>query len=300
MKTYFSKRHRDAIKNKLFPLSFTRATRCSICRILNQYSGWGGWDNSENFTFESATEALKTFYGKTELEAFDDTGSRTPTNFSGLIEKGYPGEVIDAIEAWFDQKTKYEKECEKELNELLAMNLSPWRFINGEAILVNSDYLHSEVRAKTLRLLREGTTFGALEEFQGAIHDLQSGETKDAVVKAHKSVESVMKTALGTDEHLTFGKLLRNLIESGIIPKYYEEFLIHFDKLALGAVKERNRPGTGHGQGSTPTEVPKTLAEFAVNLAGSLNLFIIQHWIELKSEKSEIESAIEIDEDIPF
>lgn len=277
-----------------------RTTRCSICRILNNYSSWGGWNDTENYTFDLATEALKTFYGKNELEAFDDSGSRTPTDFGGLIEKGYPGEVIDAIEAWFDQKPKYEKECEKELNELLAMNQSPWRFINGEAILVNSDYLHSEVRAKTLRLLREGTIFGALEEFQGAIHDLQAGETKDAVVKAHKSVESVMKTALGTSEHLTFGKLLRKLINSGIIPKYYEDFLIHFDKLALGAVKERNRPGAGHGQGSTPTEVSKSLAEFAVNLAGSLNLFIIQHWIELKSGASVLETADEIDEDVPF
>jgi hypothetical protein len=60
----------------------------------------------------------------------------------------------------------------------------------------------------------------------------------------------------------------------------------HFEKLALGAVKERNRPGTGHGQGNTSVNVPQSLAEFVINLAGSINLFIIERWIETKQQAS--------------
>lgn len=300
MKAYFSKRHQQAIRDKKFPLSFSRPLRHSIHCILERFSDWGGWNNEENFTFDAATESLKTFYGKNELLAFNELNERVPTDYPNLLENGYPSEVIDAIEAWFDQEPGNATECERELNDCLSMNHSPWRFVNGDAILVESDYLHTEVQAQTLRLLKHVGAFGALEEFQEAIQDLQSCETKDAVVKAHKSVESIMKTALGTDEHLTFGKLLSKLIASGIMPEYYKDFLVHFEKLALGAVKERNRPGTGHGQGSLPKEVQRNLAEFAVNLAGALNLFLIQRWIELNPEKKEENKEAEFDDDIPF
>jgi len=77
--------------------------------------------------------------------------------------------------------------------------------------------------------------------------------------------------------------LLEQLLKSGLIPIYYQEFLVHFEKLALGAVKERNRPGTGHGQGNVTVDVPRSLAEFVVNLAGAINLFIIERWLESKS-----------------
>jgi hypothetical protein len=60
--------------------------------------------------------------------------------------------------------------------------------------------------------------------------------------------------------------------------------LKHFEKLALGAVKERNLPARAHGQGKDTTQVQHELAEFAVNLAGSLNLFIIQRWLDREPE----------------
>lgn len=283
MKTYFSKRHADALREKKLAVSFTKSLRTSIVRILNRFSVWGGWNDQENYTFDGAVASLLTFYGKEQLEAFDDKDKRAPTYFEGFVKGGYPSEVLDAIEAWFGQSPNQGSECERELNECLAMNHSAWRIVAGQAMLIDSEYLHAEVRIRTLKLLREGDATGALEEFQDAISDLQAGETKDAVVKAHKSIESVMKTALGTSEHLTFGKLLEQLIKGGLIPTYYQEFLVHFEKLALGAVKERNRPGTGHGQGNVTIDVPRSLAEFVVNLAGAINLFIIERWLESKS-----------------
>lgn len=301
MKTYFSKRHSEALRAKRFPLSFSKTLRVSLARILERFSVCGGWNNSENWTFEAAEEALKTFFGKDQITAFDDQNQRAQTNLAGLIRGGFPNEVLDAIEAWFDQNPEGAEPCERELNDCLAMNRSPWRILNGEALLINSEYLHSEVQARTMKLLKQGGAFGALEEFDGALQDLQAGETKDAVVKAHKSVESVMKTALSTDEHLTFGRLLTRLIDSGVLPEYYQEFLSYFEKLALGAVKERNRPGTGHGQGSQTTEVPRSLAEFTVNLAASINLFIMNRWIELHPEKDmPPHTTPNADDDVPF
>jgi len=294
MKAYFSRRHADTLKK--LPLAFSRRLRHSIFRILDRFSDSGSWNN---YTFDAATEALLTFYGIPSLLAFSgaDSKERVGTDFAGLLQWGYPSEFLDAIEAWFDQQPPRARECESELNDCFSIHDSPWRFVNGESLLVSSEYLHEEVQARALRLLGENGVFGALEEFQGAIHDLQVGETKDAVVKAHKSVESVMKTALRTNEHRTFGRLLSDLIGSGLIPEYYEEFLRHFEKIVLGAVKERNRPGTGHGQGSEPVEVSRSLAEFTINLAATVNLFIIQRWIEIQSSEQPTEPE---DDSIPF
>jgi len=299
MKAFFSKRHQEAIFEKKINLSFSTKCRMSILRILEKYSDWGGYDNADNDTFFSLAEDLKTFYGESELRAFNKDNKYVAASVEEVIHGDFPAHMLDVVEAWFYQNPKRLRECEKELNDILTIHDSPWRIVNGDAILIDSEYLHQEVRAKTINLLKEQNAIGALEEYQQAINDLVSGETKDAVVKAHKSVESVMKCALEIEGNYPFGQLLTMLVKSTIIPEYYKSFLKHFEQLALGAVKERNLPGRGHGQGIVTTSVSPSLAEFTVNLAGSINLFIVKHWIETK-QPSDDEDTILSANDLPF
>ena len=286
MRFYFTKRHADALKAKKIQPSLPKKLRVAIRQTLKSYSTWGGFDNDENITFCKTEWTLGTFYGEDQLRAYDEEDKLVPTNLEGLIETGYPARVLDVIEAWCDNaEPSSVVECEKELNTLFEIHNSPWRIVNATVFLVDSEYLHNEVVAKTQCLLRKNSVAGALEEFTEAVSCLTDGRTKEAVVNAHKSVESVMKTILETQGHLTFGCLLKKLIKSGIIPSYYQEFMIHFEKLALGVVKERNRPGAGHGQGAEATEVPRSLAEFAVHLAAVINLFLIRRWLESRPKK---------------
>jgi hypothetical protein len=297
MRFYFTKRHAEALKMKKIQPSFSKKLRVAIRQTLNNFSTWGGFDNCENFTFDEIERTLRRFYGEDQLCAYDTEGKLIPTDLNGVIESGYPARVLDVIEAWCDNaKPSAVARCEKELNTIFEIHNSPWRIANGTVFLIDSEYLHREVVAKTLNLLRENSVAGALEEFTEAVSCLTDGRTKEAVINAHKSVESVMKTVLDSQEHLTFGQLLSRLIKSGIIPTYYEEFFIHFEKLALGAVKERNRPGTGHGQGAELTEVSKSLAEFSVHLAATINLFLVRRWIECRPK----ERTVTEENDLPF
>jgi hypothetical protein len=289
---YFTKRHEEALREKRLKPYIPLRLRVTLQRTLNRFSSWGGYDNEENDTFLKTEETLKTFYGEEQLFAYDDDSKLVPTNLNGLIKSGYPARVFDLIEAWYDHAENMKaNECEKELNSLFEIHNSPWRIVNGTIILVDSEYVHDEIVAKTQCLLKEHSVIGALDEFNDAISFLMDGQTKEAIINAHKSVESVMKTCLGTDEHLTFGGLLDRIIKSGMIPSYYEEFLGHFEKLSLGAVKERNLPARAHGQGSESTKVHKNLAEFAVNLAGCINLFLIRRWIEHNPKGEEVEES---------
>jgi hypothetical protein len=302
VKKLFSARHREALKEKRLQPTFSRRLRVSVERILNSHSDSGGWNHQENLTYATAESRLKDFYGKHELEAFDENDQRVAGGFSELVQRGYPSELLDAAEAWFDVSPRDACAAEKELNDVFSINASPWRFVNGTALLVDSGYLHSEVVAGTLRLLSETNASGAHEEFMNAIDALQSGENKQAIVEAHKSVESVMKAVLEIDKHITFGGLLAELTKSGLLPEYYGEFMTHFEKLALGAVKERNRPGTGHGQGAVAIEVSRALAQFTLHLAGSINVFLLERWVEKRNASStKVAASNEItDEDIPF
>ncbi len=51
------------------------------------------------------------------------------------------------------------------------MNHSAWRIVAGQAMLIDSEYMHAEVRLRTLRLLSESDATWALDEFQAAISD---------------------------------------------------------------------------------------------------------------------------------
>jgi len=297
MRFYFTKRHAEALKSKKLQPSLPKRLRVAIRQTLNKYSTWTGYDNSENYTFEKTENTLKRFYGDDQLFAYDSEGKLISASLVGVIERAYPPKVLDVVEAWCDNADPSGSlECERELNTLFEIHNSPWRVVNATVFLVDSEYLHNEVIAKTQNLLRDHSCTGALQEFTEAVSCLMDGRTKEAVVNAHKSVESVMKLTLETQEHLTFGRLLSNLIKSGTIPTYYEEFMVHFEKLCLGAVKERNRPGTGHGQGVEPIDVPKSLAEFSLHLAAAINHFLLSRWIESRPKGEEI-----IDEnDVPF
>ena len=285
----FSKRHQDDLKS--LPLSFPLSLRVTISRILEMYSPEPNYGSS---TIDEAEEILKTALGEDPLLAFDNNDQKVPAHFREVILRGYPSKVLDAIEAWFAAAGADEERfrCEEDLNTALAVNRSPWRIAGGKAILVNSEYVRVEIYQKLLRLLDEGKILGVLDEFNEALQHLSAGRYKEAVVSAHKSVESVMKVVLGVEKG-RFGQLLRELVNSEVIPLYYEEFYKHFEKLALGVVKERNREGRGHGQGAKIKPIDRTLAEFAVNLAGSINLFLLQ-----QTRKQRKESFL--DDEIPF
>jgi len=298
MRFYFSRRHSKALGEKSLKLTIPLRLRVAIKRTLNGHSEWGGQFDEENHTFARTEYALKSFYGEEILFAYNEAGKLAPSDLDNFITHGFPERVFDLIEAWCDKSEESKAiECERELNTIFEIHNSPWRLLNKSIIRVDSEYLHSEVIAKTQALLRENAAAGALEEFSEAVSCLTGGQDKDAIINAHKSVESVMKVCLGIEEPKKFGELLHLIIKSKIVPEYYREFLTHFEKLALATVKERNLPARAHGQGAEPTEVPKPLAEFAVHLAGAVNLFMIQRWIDSRPKEEELPTP---EDDVPF
>jgi hypothetical protein len=65
-----------------------------------------------------------------------------------------------------------------------------------------------------------------------------------------------------------------------LFPEYFDGFLKAFEDILRGVAVIRNQElGVGHGQGKSVTEVPRELAEFAVNLAAVLIECVIERYV---------------------
>jgi hypothetical protein len=75
--------------------------------------------------------------------------------------------------------------------------------------------------------------------------------------------------------------LIRKLYENDIIYSHLESFTNNLVKILEGLPTIRNRQGS-HGQGLDPKKVNKSYAEFALHLAGSFIVFLIERYEEIK------------------
>jgi len=90
------------------------------------------------------------------------------------------------------------------------------------------------------------------------------------------------------------------LIDSDIIPKYYDGFLNAFENILRSVAIMRNEEqGAGHGSGAEKPKIPYPLAELAVNLSAVLINFLIKHYLESLDQGSS-EESFPGDDDIPF
>lgn len=212
-----------------------------------------------------------------------------------FVRRTYPGQVLDAIEAWFACAPRNASQAERDLNLVLHRFGSNWRVFAGRVYLLDALYLEDDLTAGTLRLLSSSGAPGPAEEYSQAREDLTAGRNKSCVINAHKALESTLKALIG-DDQLKFGKLIEECIKRRLVPEYYEDFLNSFRTMLLAAGKTRNSPGGGHGQGKSPKDIPYELARFNLHLAGALITFLI----EAHQAHAREETAAADDEDIPF
>lgn len=152
---------------------------------------------------------------------------------------------------------------------------------DGKLIRVDSEYIHEEVVKKAISLLRDNDYSGAEDEFIDAHRHYRQGEYKDTTVSLLNSFESTLKTiCYKRGWEYQSGATASNLIglvrAKGLFPEYLDK---SFDQL-LAVLKSgiptiRNNEG-GHGQGGTPKETPVHVASFALHLAASCIVFLVE------------------------
>jgi hypothetical protein len=168
-----------------------------------------------------------------------------------------------------------------ELNARFKEHGVGYQYANGKIIRIDSELIHAEVIKPVLQLLTEKRFRGAQDEFLKAHKHYRNGETKDSVVGAQRSFESVMKVIADTRKWAyppgaPAKKLIEVLLSNGLVPASLQsQFTALASVLESGLPTIRNKT-SGHGQGGNIVEVPPYLAAFALHLCAANILFLVE------------------------
>jgi len=310
MSNLFSKRCKKLLDKKELIVSIPIPVRRRILKTLYYYNEPYNGINETGYHYDSST--INDIPGVFEREHGVDMKAYR-ANGSGEIIKGkfedfilrgtYPPYLFDVIEIFYENINDEEKNpFLSSVNDIMKESDLPWRMINGEIFPIDSAYINEVIIKKTFELIKDVKFLGALKEFKKARTSLLNNDYEGAIHNANLAVESVIKEILNVKKAKP-GELFRMLIDSGLIPDYYDGFLKAFEEniLRCAAIMRNEELGVGHGRGASDDVIPPELANFAVNMSGVIINFLIERVLDNKNSSNKNNKNSDFsDEDIPF
>lgn len=228
-------------------------------------------DKLEKFIINSPPEELLTFI---ELLLSLKIHNAQGYNYGEIMQQNH--DIITQINKAF--------KLDKIGYEIVPVGLEDLRYI---IVPINSKYLYIETTKKTLTLLHDVEFKGPLQEFESALDEYRNEKYDNTLIKANKAFESTLKAIL-TKKPISFDEkndkiptLIKKLFDDGFLEPVLKNA---FDKLisilesSLPTI--RNQAGAAHGQGLDIKNIEKSYAEFALHLAGTYIVFLIERYKE--------------------
>lgn len=273
------------------------ALRAQVVHIwLDSLGGKGNYyEGQVRETYEFICDSLCREYGIFRLPPAKDYGDRQFTDelINFLLSVDDTERAIDAIELSFKVIDKFTRDYHylrrqdagdiadraiEELNGRFRENGVGYQFLEGEIVRVDSELIHTEAVKPALAVLRAKHFAGAQQEFLKAHEHYRHGNNKEALNECLKCFESTMKAICDKrgwhhDKNATANQLLQVCFDNGLVPAFWQS---HFSSLRSllesGVPTARNKLG-GHGQGSSPTKVPRHLISYMLHMTASGVLF---------------------------
>ena len=310
----FSKRHPKAGA----ALKLSQSVRQRLWYAVKTHDPYGE-DINYTLLWHELPDMLMKEHGWTELRKYKGSIDEwEKVSIEGFFVGGIPRFVFDALELYHELLAAVEPYRNvqpnsagflRDMNEIFDDSNLPWRMVDGRFVQLDSKFLEEEVLDKAHALLRQLKFEGAVQEFLAARSDLVSEDYKGAMQNANLALESTMKSVLGISEKIKPGRLIRRLIDSGLVPEYHSGFLAAFEEHILRSVPaaRNDEKGVGHGQGAEVNQPPRSLAKLAVHLSGVLILYLVERYLELNPqpepeprEGQAQEHTFNVEDDIPF
>lgn len=221
-----------------------------------------------------------------------------------FIQSASTEEVLDIIEMsflWIDkvirnldksilQQAKITQTADDaidELNQRFREHAVGYQYIERQIVRVDSEYIYNEAVQPAINMLTEEEFEGASQEIMSAHEHFRKGRNKEAITDALKAFESVMKTICKRKgwevrENATATPLIKALFENGLIPDSLQsQFTSLRNTLESGLPTIRNK-NSGHGQGENVVHLPPHLVAYALHLAATNILFLIESYKTLE------------------
>jgi hypothetical protein len=169
----------------------------------------------------------------------------------------------------------------EELNGRFKEHGVGYQFVGEQIVRVDSQYVHAEVVKPAISLLHTAGFDGASEEFLRAHEHYRKGRLGEAMSDALKAFESTMKAICDTNgwsyrEGDTAKPLIKIVLDNNLVPRYMETHLAGLrNTLEAGLPTVRNK-NSGHGQGAQVRQVPEYFAGYALHLAATNIVFLVE------------------------
>jgi hypothetical protein len=174
-----------------------------------------------------------------------------------------------------------------DLSAFRIRNVGDERNVHFQMQPIDNEHLHAEIVDRTFELTREATFSSAQHDYREAWKHYAKGDLDDAVVNAHKAVESAMKIVVKrvdptkTPENMQTNHLVPLLVQLDVIPSRLQNVVVGLNQIFMNSGSLRNSAGTGHG--SVDLSSPEaTVALMALRMSGSLVCFLVDRYEQMK------------------
>lgn len=246
----------------------------------NRYDNWTESSTALDEAINKFNMKMKTQYHLgTKKNVFDDS----PDNDSLSIKPiSY---IFSIIELQAEKLSESELITFSErINSYFKENRIPWRIINGEMIKIDSTQFECDLKEQILLKLQkiesvEPKFQSAYKEYVAAIEAVEKEDYQSAINNASKSYESILKVILEVDRG-NASKLIEQYINQLLIVPDTMNKEGFKDKVMMSLPFVRNNSGADHGVGAQEAVISKAMANLAINLAASLNTYLIEEYDE--------------------
>jgi HEPN domain-containing protein len=301
----FSKRKSDAENSGIVDVyqyeDIPMPLRIQISQISNDAIGQSGrfgdgysratqenhiWYNIEKiFLRENGMTYIERgeFAGNRVLSFMNECSTEDWLDFLELIAVGIEvmGDQKNAVNRQNWRVSVEAKEAINEINYRLRQSGVGYQIEDKKIVRVDSQFIHSEVVKPALVLLSERGFKGPTLEFLVAHQHYREGKNREAVASAANAMESTFKAVFDKKgwpypKGARISDLVKVANQNNLWPDYLDK---SFDQLLgtlqSGLPKIRDNDAA-HGQGSKPKEVPNYIAAYALHLAASKIVFVVE------------------------
>jgi len=140
-------------------------------------------------------------------------------------------------------------------------------------IKTDDEAIFIEAIKPALSVLEDPAYHAANLEFREALEDYRKNDFDDCLLKCGSAFESVMKVICKKkgwpyNQSDTASPLLRKILENATLPSFFQTPLITIATM-------RNKLSSGHGSGEETIEVPRHVAQYAVNSTAAAILLLV-------------------------
>ena len=311
----FSEKYAALIINQDSQTSFceelTNFAKTNIIKIMTEFDAPANFFPNRYDGFEITTSVLQiaihNFIDKKETSEFEfkinDYGEILYDNLYEISTRY----LWDLIELQFeelsgDEKTDFQSSINAELNRQDI----PWLLCDGHMTKIDAEQFEFNLKTKALELEREIKSVepkfqAAYSELLSAIDYFNKGDYMAAITNAGKSYESVLKVVLGVDCE-NANNLTKAYIESSeaTLPATMKGTGFR-DKVLMSLPFVRNNSASAHGAGATSVVISKEFANLALNLAATLNTFLVEEYrVKYITKKGGMDDQSVSDDILPF